>query len=63
MKLEEIIQDCETCLRASNCELDKWTKEKMTDLLQSYYDFGRLTTKQENFLLDAAYNARMCGSS
>lgn len=48
--LKEIIEDCKSELSASNCSLDDWTREKMTDLLQWYSEKSFLTQKQEEFL-------------
>lgn len=51
--LSKIVEDCEATLRCSNSCLDKWTREKMESLIQSYYEYdGRLTPRQEKFLRD-----------
>jgi len=48
--IEEVIEDCKSVLRTSNCHLDEWTKEKMENLLQWYEDKCFFSQKQEEFL-------------
>jgi len=48
--IKEIVEDCESALRASNHGLDSFTKEKMESLLEWWHDHGRFSEKQEAFL-------------